>query len=645
MIGPKGLTNRAELSSPPNEEMEEMNRIHYELEYTEGISQRMRIPDKLQMGPSASDTLEAHHSAMMQVPERILVAGDNDDSLYSRPRDLDLIQATPLESLALKTPPRVLTLTDRPLDFLEMERSTGLAHTAEEGRAQVRTRRERSASDHTPARPNGQLSRNDLIVTPPTRAPLYTAPEDGRHLGSTRGVLSVIQSTTHRAYQQVLEVLDENHHSKPVLRGGSFNPPHTSRLGLSTLDTTQEGASDEMAVVDSTSLRRQMLKLNRRLQLLEEENKELLEEENKEAGDHHVLHHCGLLALQQLGLVPPLGPDPGNHLASAKTVALRPSTRAHCCTTYQKNVLLTQTREKKRWMKAYTLLMERKRKLEGPPPPKPRSHQPNWDYHAEVQAFSSRLKEDFSPELLKTAFVNPCYVRTEEEKRRTLGLDGEAAALSLRDNVALRGQGLDFAHSFLSDWFRVNFPNLPVEGVTGLVGYLTSPAVMCHVARNLAVDELALSGQFPVPDDTLHATFFAVIGALLESSGAERAGFFLRDFLVTQLLGKDLFEVWPVVNPMGLLVEELSQRKQPLPEPRLTRSAGASTVLPLYFVGLYSDKKLLAEGPGETVLAAEEEAARVALRKLYGYTENRRPWDFFPQSQRPAPAVHALQST
>ncbi|KAI1893815.1 hypothetical protein AGOR_G00127560 [Albula goreensis] len=313
----------------------------------------------------------------------------------------------------------------------------------------------------------------------------------------------------------------------------------------------------------------------------------------------------------------------------------------HVC----RNVLFTQTREKKRWMKAYTLLMERKTKLEGPPPPIPRSHQPNWDYHAEVQAFSSRLQENVSLELLKTAFVNPCYVRTEEEKRRSLGLDDEAAALSLRDNTELQGRGLDFTHSFLSDWCRGNFPNLPAEGVAAMVGHLTSPTVMCHIARNLAVEELTMSGQFPVADDVLHATFYAVIGALHESSGPERAGFFLRDFLVPQLIGKDLFEVWPVVNPMGLLVEEMSRRKQSLPELCLTRSAGASTVLPLYFVGLYSDKKLLAEGPGETVLAAEEEAARVALRKLYGYTENRRPWDFSPQPQQAAPAVHAIQST
>lgn len=46
-----------------------------------------------------------------------------------------------------------------------------------------------------------------------------------------------------------------------------------------------------------------------------------------------------------------------------------------------------------------------------------------------------------------------------------------------------------------------------------------------------------------------------------------------------------------------------------------------------------SDKKLLAEGPGETVLVAEEEAARVALRKLYGFAENRRPWDYSKPKQ------------
>lgn len=314
------------------------------------------------------------------------------------------------------------------------------------------------------------------------------------------------------------------------------------------------------------------------------------------------------------------------------------------CRRVCRNITLTQVREKKRWMKTYTYLMAKKLKLEGPPPPKPRSQQPNWDYHAEVQAFSTRLHENFSLEVLKTAFINPCYLQAEQERRKELGMDSEATALVLKDNIQLSEKGAGFTTSFLTDWCRASFPSLPSEGVDGVVGHLTSSAVVTYVARNLGIEDLTMSRECPVPDDVIYSTFMAVIGALQESSGAERTGFFLRDFLVTQLIGKDLFDMWTVVNPMGLLEEELTKRNVPLPEPRLIRSAGASTVLPLYFVGLYSDKKLLAQGPGETLVAAEEEAARVALRKLYGYTENRRPFDFSPPQQHQQPFIQSVSS-
>lgn len=314
------------------------------------------------------------------------------------------------------------------------------------------------------------------------------------------------------------------------------------------------------------------------------------------------------------------------------------------CQRVCRSITLTQVREKKRWMKAYTYLMAKKLKLEGPPPPSPRCQKPNWDYHAEVQAFSTRLQENFSLELLKRAFVSPCYLQAEQQRRQALGVDSEATALLLKDNLELSAKGAELTKSFLNDWCRASFPSLPSEGVDGVVGYLTGVPLVSHVAANLGMDDLTMSAECPVPDPVLHSTFMAVIGALQESSGAERAGFFLRDFLVSQLIGKDLFDMWTVVNPMGLLMEELTKRKVPLPEPRLIRSAGASTVLPLYFVGLYSEKKLLAHGPGETVVAAEEEAARVALRKLFGFTENRRPSDFSPQQQQEQPLIQSVGS-
>ncbi|KAM6122532.1 mitochondrial fission factor isoform 1-T2 [Pterocles gutturalis] len=296
----------------PAAEMAEINRLQYEMEYTEGISQRMRVPEKLKVAPQNADLEKGiqegfpNASVTMQVPERIVVAGDNEDIPLSRPPDLDLLQSTPFKPLALKTPPRVISLSDRPLDFLDLEKPPQQTPQNEEVRSVGRLKRERSMSENA-TRPNGQLARNDSMwhrsdtvprnkmprfqsslstedctVTPSLQqarvCPPNMLPEDGTNLYSARGILSFIQSSTRRAYQQVLDVLDENR--RPVLRGGSAattssNPHHdNTRYGLSNLDMALEGTPDDMTVVDAASLRRQIIKLNRRLQLLEEENKE-----------------------------------------------------------------------------------------------------------------------------------------------------------------------------------------------------------------------------------------------------------------------------------------------------------------------------------------------------------------------------------
>ncbi|XP_062953136.1 mitochondrial fission factor isoform X1 [Cynocephalus volans] len=317
---PLGRVSGAAFPSPTAAEMAEISRIQYEMEYTEGISQRMRVPEKLKVAPPNADLEQGFQegvpnaSVIMQVPERIVVAGNNEDIPFSRPADLDLIQSTPLKPLALKTPPRVLTLSERPLDFLDLERPPPTPQN-EEIRAVGRLKRERSMSENA-VRQNGQLVRNDSMwhrsdsaprnkisrFHAPISAPEYTVtpspqqarvcpprmlPEDGANLSSARGILSLIQSSTRRAYQQILDVLDENRSvrrqneircERPVLRGGSAaatsNPHHDVRYGISNIDASIEGTSDDMTLVDAASLRRQIIKLNRRLQLLEEENKE-----------------------------------------------------------------------------------------------------------------------------------------------------------------------------------------------------------------------------------------------------------------------------------------------------------------------------------------------------------------------------------
>ncbi|XP_006763484.1 PREDICTED: mitochondrial fission factor isoform X17 [Myotis davidii] len=229
---PIGRVSGVAFPSPTAAEMAEISRIQYEMEYTEGISQRMRVPEKLKVAPPNADLEQEFQegvpnaSVIMQVPERIVVAGNNEDIPFSRPGDLDLIQSSSLKPLALKTPPRVLTLSERPLDFLDLERPPSTPQN-EEVRAVGRLKRERSMSENA-VRQNGQLVRTDSI---------------------------------------------------PVLRGGSAaatsNPHHDNvRYGISNIDATVEATADDMNVVDAVSLRRQIIKLNRRLQLLEEENKE-----------------------------------------------------------------------------------------------------------------------------------------------------------------------------------------------------------------------------------------------------------------------------------------------------------------------------------------------------------------------------------
>ena len=72
--------------------MAEICRIQYEIEYTEGISLRMRVPEKLIVAPTNADLEQEFQegipnaSVIMQVPERIVVAGNNEEISRWTPR-------------------------------------------------------------------------------------------------------------------------------------------------------------------------------------------------------------------------------------------------------------------------------------------------------------------------------------------------------------------------------------------------------------------------------------------------------------------------------------------------------------------------------------------------------------------------------
>ncbi|KAL1790399.1 mitochondrial fission factor isoform X6 [Sigmodon hispidus] len=125
----------------------------------------MRVPEKLKVVSPNADLEQrfqegvSNASVIMKVPETIVDTGNNEDISFSRLADLDLIHSTPFKPLLLKT--RVLTLSERQLDFLYLEKPSPTPQN-KEIQAVDRLKGEHSMSENA-VRQNGQLVRNDSM--------------------------------------------------------------------------------------------------------------------------------------------------------------------------------------------------------------------------------------------------------------------------------------------------------------------------------------------------------------------------------------------------------------------------------------------------------------------------------------------------
>ncbi|KAF2882792.1 hypothetical protein ILUMI_23304 [Ignelater luminosus] len=258
----------------------------------------------------------------------------------------------------------------------------------------------------------------------------------------------------------------------------------------------------------------------------------------------------------------------------------------------------------KRWVAPTLRELERRRKKMESQPLQPRTSYLEWNYDAEIYAFAKRLGETFDDALLRRAFVHRTYVIQQEIKGNET---------DLQDNRELINEG----ESFVIDCIKKHFQNkyLP-DVVNALQSYLTSESMLSHVASHMGVKDLILSADFPVEKSTLSNTFKAVVAALRQSTDEKRATAFINDFLICQLNGKDIFDVWDLSNPYEYLLRVLKEKGYSEVEPRLCNQSAANTVLANYQVGLYSNKKLLGIGWGESIEIAKDTAALDAIQKL-----------------------------
>uniref|UniRef100_D3TMI3 Large ribosomal subunit protein mL44 n=1 Tax=Glossina morsitans morsitans TaxID=37546 RepID=D3TMI3_GLOMM len=287
---------------------------------------------------------------------------------------------------------------------------------------------------------------------------------------------------------------------------------------------------------------------------------------------------------------------------------------------------LVQTRSFKRWVAPVLRELRQRAKKLGPEPPAPRSGFLEWNYRAELFAFGKRLNEDFQVPLLQTALTQESYVAKEKLKQEELGV--ENADIQLKHNAELAEHGQRLAKAYIEAFVAHSLPKMPAEGHKAVTSYLLTVDTLAHVALHLGMKELLMDADYPPSSDAMSRSLLAVIGCLQQSSGLERAFSFVRDFICTQLNQKDLMEIWHIDKPEEVLKQVCRQKGISEPEPRLIADCGRNTILAAYFVGLYSNKKLLGKGFGEDINTATQLAALDALQTIFEIHEHRKPFNF-----------------
>nr|CAG4637367.1 EOG090X0DYO [Ceriodaphnia reticulata]SVE73203.1 EOG090X0DYO [Ceriodaphnia reticulata] len=248
-----------------------------------------------------------------------------------------------------------------------------------------------------------------------------------------------------------------------------------------------------------------------------------------------------------------------------------------------------------------------------------------WNYDAEIFAFGNRLGEKFNESSLRAALTHKSYIERESARLVSVGID---SSLEMQDNEELALKGGEMISKFVNGYLRAVFRRVPEEFIMAMHNFLTSSSTLETVAKHIGLGDLMLCSDFPCKTTTYVKSFKAVVAALADSTGEERARIFVQDLVVTQLYNQDVNELWNPQNPVENLTAILKREGKGEPEFRLIRQTGANSILAVYNVAVYSDKNFIAESAGESLEVAQELAAREALKTFFHTDDSMRALPF-----------------
>nr|CAG4650499.1 EOG090X0DYO [Sida crystallina] len=235
-------------------------------------------------------------------------------------------------------------------------------------------------------------------------------------------------------------------------------------------------------------------------------------------------------------------------------------------------------------------------------------------YVADVKFRGKNIRVLFWEHSLDGNFQHPAFIIPQNNIQQLKRVNPD---VRLSPNDDLAASGIPIISKSIKGYLRAVFTRTPEEFIMTLHDHLMTTSLMAHVAKHIGLSDIILCTDFPCKEETLAKTLHAVVAALVQSSGEERARIFVQDLIVTQLYGKDVNEIWNPVDPVGILRSILAREGRAEAEFRLIRKAGSDTILSVYHVGIYSDRNLIGTGTGENVQVAQEMASRDALKRLF----------------------------
>lgn len=250
--------------------------------------------------------------------------------------------------------------------------------------------------------------------------------------------------------------------------------------------------------------------------------------------------------------------------------------------------------------------LKRKAEIEGKADPVPRRLLGNWDENAERSCFQARLGINLEDELLEAVF------------RATNSEDSQKCS-----HEDLVQAGVDFSSKLIESWLSATYKRAPQSCLEKLAEFLLGDENITHVASHLGYDDLVFAEECPTSAAVLSNCFRASIGAV-SIDNPEKAAYIILDHVVPQLVGKDiLHDIWQPYDPMRMLNDILKEHNKDEVEARLVSQTGVNTVLPTFQVALFSGQKYLSQSVAESIVLAEEDAAKIALREIFDIGENK----------------------